>query len=450
MTQERLHRPISEQPTARPWRSAAEPAILDSEQRGSGATRSVDARPWSRDVEPLPRPGFGSIPTWNFGLPNEPLVNAMPHSSPSTMGVTSMVEHHRQRISATIRKAEPRADADPSQRAPKLQVFPTRWQDARPGAAPIEEAVVGATQAATEIEEPAEGQTVRLPDIRLGSTESETDAVASTLAYNPTVTQAVGQPADSFGETSPYDFSMTGITVTPAAGTFTVVATVDNPITFQVRTTTGPDGQVDIDSDSDSDIKPGNYPTVVSDLTPDMTDLNGRPPRTAFFAKDLTIVHERFHASDGQTHAQNGVTLAQAWLNGQAAANVAAVNALVGQVPSRVIATRKAAMTLPGREERAYADGAPLYTSRATAIQTKGASGQYAPAGATGAPAAAGSPAAAGATGQQGLSRGAKVAIGVGAGALAGAAIGAFGGPVGALVGAGVGAVVGLIGGLLA
>ena len=48
------------------------------------------------------------------------------------------------------------------------------------------------------------------------------------------------------------------------------------------------------------------------------------------------------------------------------------------------------------------------------------------------------------------LSRGAKVAIGVGGGALAGAGIGALaGGPVGAAVGAGIGALVGGIAGLL-
>lgn len=303
---------------------------------------------------------------------------------------------------------------------------PVRWQDAPRGAQPAEEVVVEQAPApAPAIPEPAEGQTVRLPDIRSGSGASETDAVASTLTYNPTVTQAAGEPADSFGETSPYDFSMSGITVTVSASAFTVVATVDNPITFQVRTTTGPAGQVDIDSDADADIDLGNYGTVVSDLTPDMTDLKGRPPRTEYFAKDITVVHERFHATDGQAHAQTGVTLAQAWLNGQTAANVAAVNALVGQVPARVIATRRAAMTYPGREERAYTDGAPLYTARATAIQTKGAAGHYP------------------------MSRGKKVAIGVAAGTVAGAGIGAIAGPVGAGVGAGVGAVVGLIGGLV-
>jgi hypothetical protein len=286
------------------------------------------------------------------------------------------------------------------------------------------------------VAEPSEGQTVRLPDVRLNSRASETDAIASTLTYNPTITQAAGEPADSFGETTPYDFSMSGITVTSSGGTYTVAATVDNPITYQVRTTTGPDGQADVDSDTDADIHSGNYTTVVSDLTPDMSDLNGRPPRTKFFAKDLTVRHERFHCTDGQTHAQSGVNLAQAWLNGKAAGSVGAVNTLLAQVPARVIATRQAAMTYPGREERAYGDGVAAYRARANAIKTKGDAGKY--------------PAPAAAPKSTGLSRGAKVGIGVGAGAIVGGALGAIGGPLGALIGAGIGALAGLIGGLLA
>jgi hypothetical protein len=48
------------------------------------------------------------------------------------------------------------------------------------------------------------------------------------------------------------------------------------------------------------------------------------------------------------------------------------------------------------------------------------------------------------------LSRGAKVALGIGGGALAGAGIGALvGGPVGAAVGAGIGALIGGIAGAL-
>jgi hypothetical protein len=374
---------------------------------------------------------------------------AQTHGRPSTMGVLSAVEHHRQRISATIRRTQNNGpdihstdhSFQPSAPSASSAARSERWYDAMPGSdktAPLDVAALLAQtiSSSATVAEPGEGQTVRLPDIRLGSGASETDAIASTLTYSPTITQAAGEPAGSFGETSPYDFSMSGITVTPSGGTYTVAATVDNPITYQVRTTTGPDGQIDIDSDTDADIDSGNYTTVVSDLTPDITDLKGRPPRTKFFAKDLTVRHERFHCTDGETHAQSGVNLAQAWLDSQAAGSVGAVNTLLAQVPARVIATRQAAMTYPGREERAYADGVAEYRTRATAIKTKGDAGKY--------PAPTGAPKGAG------LSRGAKVAIGVGGGALVGAGIGAFGGPMGALIGAGIGALVGLVGGLLA
>lgn len=301
----------------------------------------------------------------------------------------------------------------------------TGYQDAMPGG-DVETGVQEVEQASRippPIPEPAEGATVALPDIELPGPAAirERDTVASALTYNRTITQSGPEPSDSFGETSPYDFRMEGITVTSAPGTYTVSATVRNPIVFQVRSSTGPAGQVDIEGDSDPDITQGNYKQVSSDLSPNTSDLNGRPPRTQFWAKDLTVIHERFHATDGATHSQSGVTLAQNWLNSQSAASVADVNTLVGQVPARVIAVRRAAMTYPGREQRAYRDGAPLYTARANAIKTKGDGGGY-----------------------PRLSRGARAAAGALGGAALGAGVGALaGGPLGAAIGAGIGAVAG-------
>ena len=367
-------------------------------------------------------------------------------TQPTSVGVLTQVEHHRQPFSATIRRAAKTHSsfggihaAERQQVKPRIPAF---YSDAMPGqeqTSPVNAASLLAQTAATgsagAIREIEEGETVRLPDIALspaGAIE-QTDAIASALAYNSSVTQAGAQPG-GFGVTLPYTHAISGITVTRAAGTFTVAATVDNPITFQVRTTTGPDGQLDIAADTDSDITATNYPTVVSDLTPDMSDLNGRPPRATFFARDLTVRHERFHADEDVVHGQSGVTLARNWLNTQTAGSVADVNALLAQVPARVAATVDAAMAYPGREERAYADGAPLYLARANAIKTKGDAGQY--------------PATSGAA--PGLSRGAKVGIGVAGGAAVGAGIGALaGGPVGAAVGAGIGALAGLIGGLI-
>jgi hypothetical protein len=180
-----------------------------------------------------------------------------------------------------------------------------------------------------------------------------------------------------------------------------------------------------------------------------MSDENGRPPRNQFWAQDLTIRHERFHAQEDFNFGGQGVTSAQAWLNTKTAGNVAAARSLLNQVPGRVANTVATGMAFPGLEERAYGDGAQAYLARATAIKTKGDANGYAP---PAPPAASGAGTSApGPTGSSpGLSRGAKVGIGLAGGAAAGAGIGALaGGGVGAAVGAGIGATAGLIGGLL-
>jgi len=310
-----------------------------------------------------------------------------PHQQHNSHTSLTMVEHHRESFSASIRRADTTRPSTfggyyhaARERTAIKPVVGARYYDAMQGNEETSVLDLGALLAQTQstpaisIPELQEGQTVRLPDIVFDQAIAESDPIASTLTYAPTVTQSGAAPAP-FGETLPYTFAMSGITVTSAAGTFTVTATVDNPITFQVAS----GGKTDISSDTDADITQANYNTVASDLTPDMSDLNGRPPRTQFWAEDLCIRHERFHCTDGQTHARSGVTLAQNWLNTQTAATVADVNTLIGQVPARVIATRSAAMTFPGRENRAYGDGAPSYLARATAIKTKGDANGYAP-----------------------------------------------------------------------
>lgn len=366
---------------------------------------------------------------------------ASPHQGPDTqrtsMRKISAVEHNRQRISASIRRVD---KSNPllthAHRVVERPCMPSTLlavqNDAMPGGeqtSPIDFSSL-VTQSRESIPEPREGETVRLPDIVIPATAGleQTDAIASTLSYNPSIAQS-GPPPSPFGATLPYTHAVSGITVTPTAGTYNVTATIDNPITFQVSGAHRPD----IASDVDPDINQGNYTTVASDLTPDMANLNGRPPRNQFWAEDLCIRHERFHATEDVAYGRSGVTLAENWLNTKVAASVAEVNVLLGQVPARVAATVQAAMAYPGRELRAYGDGAPLYLARATAIKTKGDAGGYAVPGSR----------------PTGPSRGAKTAIGIGGGALAGAGIGALaGGPVGAAVGAGIGALVGGIGSL--
>jgi len=318
--------------------------------------------------------------------PEASKLDQQPERRRTSPGSVSMVVHHRDRFSASIRRADrprpsgiggPLATGERSALEPR---FAARYNDAMPGNEQTSiidlASLLSQTKAAPveSISEPQEGRPVRLPDIVFDQGTVETDAIASTLTYAPTVTQSGPAPAP-FGETLPYTFIMSGINVTLAPGTFNVTATIDNPITFQVAS----GGKIDISSETDPDITQANYPTVASDLTPNMSDLNGRPPRTQFWAQDLCIRHERFHATDGIGHAGSGVTLAQNWLNTQTASSVADVNTLLGQAPARVIAARSAAMAYPGRENRAYGDGAPAYLARATAIKTKGDANGYAP-----------------------------------------------------------------------
>ncbi len=145
---------------------------------------------------------------------------------------------------------------------------------------------------------------------------------------------------------------------------------MENPITFNVAG----GGKTNISSENDAALTHANFPTAASDLTPNMGDLGGRPPRTTFWAQDLTVVHEQFHVGERQRFARTGVASAQTWLSGQTAADVAGVNALLAQVPGRVITSSQALMN-PGKEERAYGAGAPAYLARANAITAKGARG---------------------------------------------------------------------------
>jgi len=356
----------------------------------------------------------------------------------------TVVEHHREQFSALIRrvpKSQSTARSLFGPRKKRSPAFGLPQNDAKKGSAPsapIDFATLFAQSkpaSAGPSRELQEGETIRLPDVSIpGMAElrqTDNSPIASTLTYNPSIAQS-GPPPSPFGETKPYTHTVTNISVMLKDGAYRVTANVDNPITFQVNG----GGNVDIDSETDPDITNSNYPTVVSDLTPDMTDQGGAPPRTHFWAEDLTIRHERFHADENAVYGRAGVVAAQAWLNSQTAATVADVRDLVNAVPARVAATVDASMAFPAREERAYRDGAPLYLERANAIKAKGEGGEYAEGG--------------GPAPKKGMSRGAKVGIGILAGAIAGAGIGAIGGGVGALIGAGIGAVVGLIAGLVA
>ncbi|HEX8621842.1 MAG TPA: hypothetical protein VF718_07700 [Allosphingosinicella sp.] len=247
-------------------------------------------------------------------------------------------------------------------------------------------------------EAPLDGGPVALPDLIMPDSlvVMDQDSVAGTLTYATTVSQS--GTVSPFGATHWNTFNMTNIVVTPhpapppppapapapgggpapppppaPPGRFDVTATVSNPITFNVAG----GGKTNIGSETDAAITHANFATVASDLTPNMGDLGGRPPRTQFWASDLTVIHEQFHVGERQTFGAAGVVSAQTWLNGQTAGSVADVNALLAQVPGRVIAHSQANMTMPGKEQRAYGAGAPAYLARANAVTARGTAGLY-------------------------------------------------------------------------
>lgn len=232
-----------------------------------------------------------------------------------------------------------------------------------------------------ELIEPQEGETVALPDIVAPETVGlgMTDAVAGTLSYEPTIRQGgITLPATDFGFTGFYRPSVINIAVTRSSSRYEVSATVRNSIRWDVRADTGPQNQVNIESDTSAAITDENYPDIARDLTPNSADLNGRPRRAGFWAKDLSARHEEFHADEYAQHGREGAILARNWLNAQSVSAIGEVWRLLDRVPDRIVTSVAASMAAPANEQRAYGDGTPLYRDRANSIQSKGDNSDYA------------------------------------------------------------------------
>jgi hypothetical protein len=200
------------------------------------------------------------------------------------------------------------------------------------------------------------------------------DAITGALAYAPAIENTATPGPSEFGICRFGDCKVTGITATLASGTYTVNGTIEHKITWGVHPTT--DNETDISGDTDPDITKTNYPNIVHDLTPNMSSSGGRPPRDHFWAKDLTEIHEKFHADDVKGQAPGAITTALNWLKTKTAASVGDVTALVNQIPDRVVQTLAAGMGEPG-EVRAYGAGAGAYTARAEAIDKRGKNNEY-------------------------------------------------------------------------
>jgi hypothetical protein len=224
--------------------------------------------------------------------------------------------------------------------------------------------------------EPAAGQTVSVPDIVPGGRYEMADSVSSTLDYQPVITNSGAVSAGSFGTTGFDDPTLNGILIANNAGSYAVTATLIQGIHWQV-VAAGPQGQADIESITDPAITRANFAQVAGDLTPNVSDFGGRPPRLHFWSRDLTVLHEMFHANEIAQHGNEGAGVAKNFLNHSAAGSLADVWGLLHQVPGQVVHTIIAAMPHHDAETRAYTAGAVNYSVRASAIRIIGSAGGY-------------------------------------------------------------------------
>jgi hypothetical protein len=330
-----------------------------ADQRGTEAgdeRRSDAAPPRPRAQTPVPSergPATGP----GIAFPDAGRITAATTGRPTTRRASYAV-------STRIRRASPAADAPPGHEK-------TSWADP---------AALSAEMAARRrpVPEPEVGRTVRLPDIVVESAGVETDSVNGQLQYQGTTARHGPEPATDFGDTQPGSYVLTGITVTKNEGSYDVSATLQHHVTFQVRDEVGPGTarEKNIESENDPRITARNYEAIAADLTPRMNDLGGRPPRLAYWSRGLTIIHEQFHADDNVGLSRTGVGDAQGWLNQQQTDSAEGVQHLLEQAVVQVKKTRDDGMKMPGREERAYGDGAPLYLALVNRIRSKFSKGE--------------------------------------------------------------------------
>ncbi len=153
-----------------------------------------------------------------------------------------------------------------------------RRRTERPTPAPAQAPAAAAAPRATERRRPAaeaarpgtaghrrpRARRSRLPDIHLpalGEVE-RCDALVTAFGYSGSITKGGAQPT-GFGVTRSFGSSLTDLTFASRPGVYVVTATLEHPITYQIRSATGPNGETNIGSDTDSAITAANYSTVV-------------------------------------------------------------------------------------------------------------------------------------------------------------------------------------------
>jgi hypothetical protein len=262
---------------------------------------------------------------------------------------------------------------------------PTNEEAATKFKSPVGETPLETRQPEGATSKPKEGETLRLPNIDPQNgptfTIAQADPVNPTLYYTPQIAQVTASstcPVDTdrlpkFGLTNCPPPSINTIDITPLLGWYYVDANLDERITYQVCDGVGPQGQVDITSENDPNLTKQNYVEVAQNLSPDS---KGVPPRRLYYSSDLTLRHERFHASEWVKIARDSLPQAQKWLMGKTASTPLEISFLLTDLGKQFMKTVGDKMR-PGAEDRAYADGAPLYRARVNAIIAKGHAGGY-------------------------------------------------------------------------
>jgi hypothetical protein len=230
-------------------------------------------------------------------------------------------------------------------------------------------------------------ETVRFSSVPGIDVPTQYDAIRTTLTYDPSITP-VAPPASpgKFGETNTR-IEVNKSSGRPDSGVFLVDLVVEAVITCWVSGLVSGATRKNVSSDADPNITQANYPTVVSDLTPSpkavkaggLDLLKNQPPRTKFWARDLTSDHEFFHADENKKFSRQLAVAARDLLNTQTAKDLGQVEALVGKIPPMISRGLAVQMAPPGVEQRAYDDGAAAYTTRAQAIKAKGDAKGYVP-----------------------------------------------------------------------
>lgn len=206
---------------------------------------------------------------------------------------------------------------------------------------------------------------------------SNLDSIAPTITYSGAIARGgITLAGSEFGRTDSTP-ALKNITITQASGVFTVNATYELLTKWDTRKGTGPNGQKNVPDENAAVLTAANYSTAASDLTPNMSDEGGRPPRTAFWAQDLTERHEKVHADDHQKTGKEGLKRALAWIATQTATTKAEVEAHVSAMRSKIVQYIIANGAGSVGEVHAYGDGAPSYNARAVAIKKKGDAGGY-------------------------------------------------------------------------